>query len=106
MKEPIIQVKDLTKSYGDFEAVRGISFEVYKGEIFGLLGPNGAGKSTTLKMIAGCLSPDAGSLQLSGIDLQQIVEVKAVGHWSANARTSRTVSVDPKNKKSTVRRRI
>jgi ABC-2 type transport system ATP-binding protein len=48
MKEPIIQVKDLTKSYGDFEAVKGISFDVFKGEIFGLLGPNGAGKSTTL----------------------------------------------------------
>lgn len=48
---PIITVKDLVKSYGDFNAVKGISFEVKEGEIFGLLGPNGAGKSTTLEII-------------------------------------------------------
>ena len=48
---PIITVKDLVKSYGDFKAVKGISFEVKEGEIFGLLGPNGAGKSTTLEII-------------------------------------------------------
>ena len=49
--QSIITVKDLVKSYGDFKAVKGISFEVKEGEIFGLLGPNGAGKSTTLEII-------------------------------------------------------
>ena len=47
----IISVQNLVKRYGDFEAVKGISFDVYEGEIFGLLGPNGAGKSTTLEII-------------------------------------------------------
>ncbi|HET6723464.1 MAG TPA: ATP-binding cassette domain-containing protein, partial [Chitinophagaceae bacterium] len=51
MKETIIKVKGLVKKYGDFEAVKGISFDVIEGEIFGLLGPNGAGKSTTLEII-------------------------------------------------------
>ena len=49
----IISVQNLTKDYGDFHAVKGISFDVYEGEIFGLLGPNGAGKSTTMKIITG-----------------------------------------------------
>jgi ABC-2 type transport system ATP-binding protein len=47
----IIEVRELVKHYGHFEAVKGISFEVMEGEIFGLLGPNGAGKSTTLEII-------------------------------------------------------
>ena len=47
----IITVKNLVKNYGNFQAVKGISFDVYEGEIFGLLGPNGAGKSTTLEII-------------------------------------------------------
>jgi ABC-2 type transport system ATP-binding protein len=51
MKETIIRVKELVKNYGNFEAVKGISFDVHEGEIFGLLGPNGAGKSTTLEII-------------------------------------------------------
>ena len=53
MKKAIIQVNNLVKKYGDFEAVKGISFDVMEGEIFGLLGPNGAGKTTTMRMIAG-----------------------------------------------------
>ena len=69
MKEPIIQVKDLTKSYGDFEAVRGISFEVYKGEIFGLLGPNGAGKSTTLEIIETLRQKSGGTVIVDGMNL-------------------------------------
>jgi ABC-2 type transport system ATP-binding protein len=69
MKEPIIQVKDLTKSYGDFEAVRGISFEVYKGEIFGLLGPNGAGKSTTLEIIETLRQKSGGTVMVDGLNL-------------------------------------
>ena len=53
MQKTIISVKNLTKNYGDFKAVKSISFDVYEGEIFGLLGPNGAGKSTLLKIMAG-----------------------------------------------------
>lgn len=69
MREPIIQVKELTKSYGDFEAVKGISFEVYKGEIFGLLGPNGAGKSTTLEIIETLRQKSGGTVIVDGMDL-------------------------------------
>jgi ABC-2 type transport system ATP-binding protein len=69
MKEPIIQVKDLSKSYGDFEAVKGISFEVYKGEIFGLLGPNGAGKSTTLEIIETLRQKSGGIVIVDGMNL-------------------------------------
>jgi ABC-2 type transport system ATP-binding protein len=69
MKEPIIQVKDLTKSYGDFEAVRGISFDVFKGEIFGLLGPNGAGKSTTLEIIETLRQKSGGTVMVDGMNL-------------------------------------
>ena len=69
MKEPIIQVKDLTKSYGDFEAVRGIRFDVYKGEIFGLLGPNGAGKSTTLEIIETLRQKSGGTVIVDGMNL-------------------------------------
>lgn len=56
------------KSYGPYPAVIDVSFEVLKGEIVGFLGPNGAGKSTTMRMLAGCLEPDAGSASLSGFD--------------------------------------
>ena len=74
MSTPIIQVKDLTKSYGDFEAVRGISFDVYKGEIFGLLGPNGAGKSTTLEIIETLRQKSGGTVMVDGMDLDKAPE--------------------------------
>jgi ABC-2 type transport system ATP-binding protein len=64
--EPVIEVRDLRKSYGDVEAVKGISFSVERGEVFGLLGPNGAGKTTTLKMLAGLLYPTSGSARVLG----------------------------------------
>jgi ABC-2 type transport system ATP-binding protein len=60
----VIEVKSLSKSYGDLLAVNSINFTVNKGEIFGLLGPNGAGKSTTIKLLAGLLKPDKGSLDI------------------------------------------
>ncbi|MDB5354946.1 MAG: hypothetical protein JWN24_1399 [Phycisphaerales bacterium] len=61
-------VQDLVKRYGDVEAVRGVSFEVAEGEVFGLLGPNGAGKTTTLECVVGLRRPDGGSVELCGID--------------------------------------
>jgi ABC-2 type transport system ATP-binding protein len=63
-----LSVKDLVKSYGPVQAVRGLSFEVRAGEIFGLLGPNGAGKTTTLECAIGLRVPDAGAITLVGVD--------------------------------------
>lgn len=65
----IIEIRDLVKSYGDFTAVKGISFEVQPGEVFGLLGPNGAGKSTTIKMLTTLLDPTAGTALVNGYDI-------------------------------------
>ena len=63
---PLLEVRDLAFSYGDREAVCGVSFEIRRGEIFGLLGPNGAGKTTTIACIAGLRRPSRGSLHLLG----------------------------------------
>lgn len=75
MSAPVmISVKNLVKSYGDFTAVKGISFEVYEGEIFGLLGPNGAGKSTTLEIIETLREKTSGSVWVNGFDLDKAPE--------------------------------
>jgi ABC-2 type transport system ATP-binding protein len=67
----IISVNDLIKNYGDFKAVKGISFEVHEGEIFGLLGPNGAGKSTTLEIIETLREKTSGKIYVDGFDLDE-----------------------------------
>jgi ABC-2 type transport system ATP-binding protein len=67
----IISVKDLHKKYGDFEAVKGLNFDVYQGEIFGLLGPNGAGKSTTLEIIETLRQKTSGKITVKGFDLDE-----------------------------------
>lgn len=69
MQNVIISVKNLSKTYGTFEAVKGISFDVFEGEIFGLLGPNGAGKSTTLEIIETLRSKSGGTVMVDGFDL-------------------------------------
>src|ERR1700742_4676550 len=65
---PAILVRDLHKSYGDFEAVRGIDFEVSRGEVFGLLGPNGAGKTTTVEILEGYRQRTGGEVTVLGFD--------------------------------------
>jgi len=65
----MISLDGLTKRYGDFTAVDGIDLEVRPGVLFGLLGPNGAGKTTTLRMIAGILEPDEGTVEIGGHDI-------------------------------------
>ncbi len=73
----ILQVEALRKTYGELQAVKGISFAVRKGECFGLLGPNGAGKTTTIRMLYGYTPRDAGKLELFGLDIDtDIREIK------------------------------
>ena len=67
----IISVKDLRKKYGEFEAVKGISFDVYEGEIFGLLGPNGAGKSSTLEIMETLRDKTSGEVIVDGLNLDK-----------------------------------
>jgi ABC-2 type transport system ATP-binding protein len=75
----IIEVNNLIKKYGDFEAVKGISFDVSQGEIFGLLGPNGAGKSTTLEIIETLRPKTSGKVVVDGLDLDtQPNEIKKI----------------------------
>jgi ABC-2 type transport system ATP-binding protein len=65
-----LKINSLTKTYGSQKAIDSISFEVNKGEVVGFIGPNGSGKSTTMKCICGILSPDSGSVEVAGIDVQ------------------------------------
>ncbi len=69
MSEPVVQVSDLVKRYGEIEAVRGIGFEVQPGETFGFLGPNGAGKSTTIKILCTLANPTSGTARVAGYDV-------------------------------------
>jgi ABC-2 type transport system ATP-binding protein len=79
MASTIISVKDLVKNYGNFKAVKGISFEVQEGEIFGLLGPNGAGKSTTLEIIETLRPKTSGEIMVDGLCLdKQPNEIKKI----------------------------
>lgn len=79
MSNTIISVKNLVKKYGDFTAVKGISFDVYEGEIFGLLGPNGAGKSTTLEIIETLRTKTSGEVIVDGFNLdKQPEEIKKI----------------------------
>lgn len=71
MAKDLLVVRDIKKRYGDTEAVRGVSFTVPEGEIFGILGPNGAGKTTTLEMIETLRSIDSGSITIDGIDVSK-----------------------------------
>jgi len=66
-----VEVEGLTKRFGDFEALRGCSFNVDEGEVFGLIGPNGAGKTTTLRIIATLLRPTSGSVKVFGLDVER-----------------------------------
>ncbi len=75
MTQPAIEANDLRFSYGDHEAVAGVSFAVAPGEILGFLGPNGAGKSTTIKILTGQLKPKSGSVSVLGMDMADKPEV-------------------------------
>src|ERR1700693_1507617 len=71
MNDSILQVENLVKRYGDVEALRGVSFSVNEGEVFGLLGPNGAGKTSTIEIMEGLRTPDSGRVSVCGLDPQK-----------------------------------
>ena len=83
-REKIIEVKDLTKIFGDFTAVKSITFDVYKGEIFGFLGANGAGKTTAMKMLIGISTPTSGTATVAGFNVftQADLVKKNIGYMS------------------------
>jgi ABC-2 type transport system ATP-binding protein len=73
----MIEIRDLTKSYGNTTAIRNLNFSVSKGEVVGFLGPNGAGKTTTMKIITGYMAPTTGSVKVAGFDVfESPIEVK------------------------------
>ncbi|NRT16378.1 ABC-2 type transport system ATP-binding protein [Flavobacterium sp. 28A] len=83
-QEKIIEVKNLSKVFGDFKAVNNITFEVYKGEIFGFLGANGAGKTTAMKMLIGISKPSSGEAIVAGFNVKTNTEMvkKSIGYMS------------------------
>jgi ABC-2 type transport system ATP-binding protein len=82
--EPAVRVENLTKKFGNFTAVDGVSFEVAEKEVFGFLGPNGAGKTTTIKMLTGLIAPTSGRGTVAGFDVRtQSEEIKRhIGYMS------------------------
>jgi len=83
----MIQVQGLTKYYGDYPAVRGVSFDVPQGQVVGFLGPNGAGKSTTMRVLAGYLTATSGSASIDGIDIfwDPVAARRRVGYMPENS---------------------
>lgn len=83
----MIEIKNLTKRYGDLTAVDAVSFRVAPGEVLGFLGPNGAGKSTTMKMLAGFLTPSEGSIGVFGFDVetQPLLAKRCIGYLPEGA---------------------
>ena len=96
MTKITVSIKDLSRNYGARSAVRNIGFELRQGEVLGLLGPNGAGKTTTLQMLAGCLAPSAGSVEICGINLlERPREAKALlGYLPETPPLYRELTVD------------
>jgi ABC-2 type transport system ATP-binding protein len=84
---PLMTVVSLSKSFGRTQAVAGVTFSADKGEVVGFLGPNGAGKTTTMRMIAGFLTPDSGTVQIDGIDpqLQPVAAKSRMGYLPEGA---------------------
>ena len=91
---PAIEVQGFAKSYGAVQAVKGISFSVAQGEIFGFLGPNGAGKSTTIRAMLDLIRPSAGTIRLLGLDAQREIQVihRQLGYVPGDVRLPRGIT--------------
>ena len=93
---PAIEVKDLTRKFGDFTAVDRVSFTVEHGTIFGFLGPNGSGKSTCIRMLCGLLKPTSGSAKVNGHDIVKSPEMvkRSIGYMNQGFSLYRDLTVD------------
>ncbi|MBS0242275.1 MAG: ABC transporter ATP-binding protein [Proteobacteria bacterium] len=79
---PALKLRGIAKAFGPKQAVTGMDLELRRGELYALLGPNGAGKTTTLRMVAGLMKPDRGSIQIFGIDaLAEPIEARRITAW-------------------------
>ncbi|MEG0750193.1 MAG: ATP-binding cassette domain-containing protein, partial [Carnobacterium sp.] len=96
MMLPILEIKNLKKSFGSNEVLKGVDFTVYPGEIIGYIGTNGAGKSTTVKMILGLLKPDSGEITIFGKPLIQneTVYKNRIGYVPENADLYETLTAE------------
>jgi ABC-2 type transport system ATP-binding protein len=92
----MLKVDNLKKSFGGFQAVKGISFSVGKGEVLGFLGPNGAGKSTTMRMITGFIPPTSGTASICGHDIinEPVAAKSCFGYLPENAPSYRSMTVE------------
>lgn len=77
MSAPLLRLTQITKSFGAVRALKGVSFELYPGEVHALLGENGAGKSTLIKVITGAHMPDGGTLEIAGAQVRDLTPTKA-----------------------------
>src|SRR5687767_9347379 len=94
-QENMVEVKELTKYYGDYAAIEGVTFSVNKGEILGFLGPNAAGKTTTMRVITGFMPPTSGTATVAGLDIvKDSVEArKKLGYLPENVPLYEDMSV-------------
>ncbi len=86
MTEPALDIRGISKSYGDFKAVRSLSLSVPKGAVYGLLGPNGAGKTTSIRMILDIIAPDSGTISILGRPNTEQASLDRVGYLPRRAR--------------------
>jgi len=91
----MLTVSNLTKDFGPFHAVKGVSFSVEKGEVLGFLGPNGAGKSTTMRMLTGFIPPTSGTASICGFDILKapVAAKRCIGYLPENAPSYHTMTV-------------
>ena len=92
----MLKVENLKKNFGSFQAVKGVSFSVGKGEVLGFLGPNGAGKSTTMRMITGFIPPSSGTAKICGHDIitDPVAAKSCIGYLPENAPSYRAMTVE------------
>ena len=92
----MLKVENLKKDFGSFQAVKGVSFSVEKGEVLGFLGPNGAGKSTTMRMITGFIPPTSGTATICGHDItvDPVAAKSCIGYLPENAPSYRAMTVE------------